>query len=113
MSAAVVERFLAAMRGRDWDAMGKCLADDVVRVGPFGDEYRGRDDYVRFIAALLPTLPNYEMTVRRVVAGDDGCAVSVRLAERVGDTLTEEALLFDLADDHITRIEIFIRRDAP
>src|SRR6266545_7837614 len=63
----VVGRFLDAMAAHDWDTMADCVAADVVRVGPFRDEYRGRDDYVRFIRGLLPTLPGYSMKVDRVV----------------------------------------------
>jgi ketosteroid isomerase-like protein len=109
----VVERFLAAMVAHDWDAMGSCLADDVVRVGPYLDTYRGRDEYVAFISALLPTLPGYAMDVARVVTA--GSVVTAQLAETVDDPTgaplrTPEALVFDLADDgRIARIEVFIQ----
>jgi ketosteroid isomerase-like protein len=109
-SAAVVERFLAAMQAHDWDAMGACVTDDVVRVGPYGDEYRGRADYVAFIAALLPTLPGYAMDVARVVAAGD--IVTAQLAETVdvdgSPVRTPEALVFEVDDSgRIARIEVF------
>jgi len=109
----VVERFLAAMVAHDWDAMGGCLTDDVVRVGPYLDTYRGRDDYVAFISALLPSLPGYSMDVARLITA--GSVVTAQLAETVDDPSgaplrTPEALVFDLADDgRIARIEVFIQ----
>ena len=101
----------------DWDGMGACLADDVVRVGPYLDTYRGRADYVAFIAALLPSLPGYSMDVTRIVAS--GSVVTAQLAETVDDPSgaplrTPEALVFDIADDgRIARIEVFIQTAPP
>ena len=37
----IVERYLADLTAHRWDALRECLCDDVVRVGPFNDEYRG------------------------------------------------------------------------
>ena len=101
------------MTCHEWDDMGACLADDVVRIGPYQDEYRGRDDYVAFIKDLLPTLPGYVMEVDRVVYS--GSVATAQLAETVDvDGLplrTPEALVFDLAPDgRIARIEVFIQR---
>jgi ketosteroid isomerase-like protein len=110
---SVVERFLTAMVAHDWDAMGACLADDVVRVGPYLDTYVGRDDYVAYLSTMLPTLPGYSMEISRIVAAGD--VVTVQLAETVdapdGKPLrTPEALVFDLAPDgRIARIEVFIQ----
>src|ERR1700704_807945 len=50
----VVERFLSCMTGHDWDGLGACVTDDVVRVGPYGDTFRGRDAYMAFVSGLLP-----------------------------------------------------------
>ena len=38
----IVERYLERMVAHDFDAMAECLAEDVVRVGPFGDTYTPR-----------------------------------------------------------------------
>jgi len=112
----VVGRFLDAMAAHDWDTMADCVAADVVRVGPFGDEYRGRDDYVRFIRGLLPTLPGYSMKVDRVVYV--GALALAQLCETVevdGTPLeTPEALVFDLdGDGRIARVDIYIQRVGP
>jgi ketosteroid isomerase-like protein len=48
--ADIVERYLDAIVSHDWDAVAECVADDIVRVGPFRDRYDGRDDYLAFIA---------------------------------------------------------------
>jgi ketosteroid isomerase-like protein len=111
--SGVVERFLHAMSCDEWDAMGACLTDDVVRIGPYLDEYRGRDEYVAFIKDLLPTLPGYLMEVDRVVYGES--VATAQLAETVEvDGLplrTPEALVFDLAPDgRIARIEVYTQK---
>ena len=91
----IVERYLDALIGHDWDVLRDCLTEDVVRVGPYSDEYRGRDAYVGFLSELMPTLPDYRMDVHRVTY-----AGSLAFAE--------------LADDgRIARIDVFIKTAPP
>ena len=88
------------MVAHDWETMGACVTDDVVRVGPYGDTYRGRADYVAFIATLLPTLPGYRMDVSRVVYADGGRVATAELSETIdapsGPLRTPESLVFDI-----------------
>ena len=110
---AVVERYLERMVAHDFEAMADCLAEDVVRVGPFGDTYTPRDPYVAFLSELMPALPGYAMRVDRVV--EAGQSVFVELTETVevaGKPLvTPEALVFDMDDTgRIARIAIYIQR---
>jgi SnoaL-like protein len=104
----IVDRFLDRMVAHDWDGMAACVADDVERVGPFGDVYRGKADYVAFIANLLPSLAGYAMKVGRIV--EAGRVAMVELTETVDGVDTPEALVFDL-DDHglIARVGIYIQ----
>ena len=109
----VVRRYLERMVAHDWDAMAACLADEVVRVGPFGDTYTPKDPYVRFLAELMPALPGYAMRIDRVMGV--GATVVVQLTETVeidGKPLeTPEALVFDLdAAGRIAYIAIYIQR---
>lgn len=111
----VVEDYLDAVATQDWPRMRGTIRDDVVRIGPFGDVYEGRDAYVEFLSGLMPTLPGYAMDVARVTYVDDGRRAVAELSETVAmdgaPLITPEALLFDLDDDgHIARIEIFTRR---
>ena len=62
----VVERFLSTMVAHDWVAFEACIADEFTRVGPFGDTYTSRADYVAFLSELMPTLAGYRMEVSRV-----------------------------------------------
>lgn len=108
----IVERYLGAVVAHDWDALAECLAEDVVRVGPFLDTYTPRGPYVEFLAGLMPTLPGYAMRVDRVVY--QGSVALAQLSETVeldGALVeTPEALVFDLDDTgRIARIEIFIQ----
>lgn len=115
MTDQLIEDYLNAVATQDWDRMGAAVREDVVRIGPFGDTYTGRDDYVAFLAELMPTLPGYAMDVTRVTYLDDGRRALAELSETVTvdgvPLVTPEALLFDLdADGLIQRIEIFTRR---
>jgi len=113
--AGVVERYLDAIIGHDWDALAACLSDDgFTRVGPWGDEYADKGRYLAFIAELMPRLPGYEMRVDRVTYSGDGRLAVVELTETVdvdgSRHPTPEALVFDLdAAGRIVRIQVFIQ----
>jgi ketosteroid isomerase-like protein len=103
----IVERYLETLTAHDWDGLRACLSEDVVRVGPYNDVYRGRDAYVAFLEGLMPTLPDYSMEVGAVTYVD-GRAFA-ELAENVGGVRTDEAIVFELADDRITRVDVYIK----
>lgn len=108
----IVERYLAALTAHDWDGLRDCLSDDVLRIGPYNDEYRGRDAYVGFLAALMPALRDYSMEVARITYSD-GVAFA-ELAETVAGVRTDEALVFELAPDgRIARVDVFIKTSTP
>jgi SnoaL-like domain len=112
----VVLRYLDRMVAHDWAAMTECLHPDVVRVGPFGDEYTPRSPYVEYLSALLPTLANYDLTIERTVA--EQSVVLVQLTESMefdgSMDVTHEVLVFETDPAGlITRIDIFIQRGAP
>ena len=111
----VVQQYLDAMVDHDWDRLALCLAPDVVRLGPYGDDYRGLDDYVAFLRVTLESLDGYEMRVDRVTGGDDDQVVVAELSETVTmngvRVETPEALVFDVgADARIARVAVFLRR---
>jgi ketosteroid isomerase-like protein len=111
--AGVVERYLDAIASHDWDTLRECVADDVVRIGPYMDRYEGRDAYVAFIADTMRRLRGYEMRVDRVTYANEALAFA-ELSETVevdGTPVgTPEALVFELdGDGRIAHIEIFIQ----
>jgi ketosteroid isomerase-like protein len=109
----MVERYLEAVAGQDWEALADCLAEDVVRVGPFGDTYTPRGTYIEFLAGLMPTLPGYSMRVDRVsYLGSLALAELSETVEVEGKPLeTPEALVFELdGDGRIARVTIYIQR---
>jgi ketosteroid isomerase-like protein len=109
----IVERYLEAVVGHDWEALESCLAEDVVRIGPFGDTYSPREPYVAFLAGLMPGLPGYSMRVDSVTyAGSRAFAELSETVELDGAPLeTPEALAFDLDEEgRIARIRIYIQR---
>lgn len=103
----VVERYLDALTSHDWDGLRQCLHDDVVRVGPYNDEYVGRDAYAAFLEGLMPTLSGYSMEIERITYVD-GRAYA-QLCETVAGLRTDEAIVFDLVDDRITRVDVYIK----
>lgn len=114
----VVARYLDAVATGDWGSAEACLAADVERVGPFGDTYTGRSEYLDFLRKLMPTLQGYEMDLRRVMVSGDGRAAVAELTETVdmdGRTVvTPESLVFDIDPDGLIRaIRIYIQRLNP
>jgi ketosteroid isomerase-like protein len=108
----LVERYLEAIATHDWAGVGQCVSDDVVRVGPYGDRYDGRDAYLAFISELMPRLDGYTMAVHRVTyAGSD--AVFAELTETVDadgtPLLTREVLVFAIVGERIARVDIYIQ----
>jgi len=110
---SVVERYLDRIVTHDWDAVAECLADDVVRIGPFGDTYTPKDRYLAFLSNLMPTLRGYAMRVDRVLGA--GGVVVAELSETVEldgtPVVTPEALVFEMDEaEKIARIVIYIQR---
>jgi hypothetical protein len=111
----VVEAYLGAIVTHDWDLLRSLVSDEVVRLGPYGDNFRGRDDYVSYLAELMPTLEGYAMDLTRVTYVGDERRAFVELTEHVtvngAPTVTAEVLVIDLDEaQQISRIEIYLRR---
>jgi ketosteroid isomerase-like protein len=114
--AGIVERYLHAIASHDWGVVDECIADDIIRVGPYGDRYTGRDEYLAFIADLMPKLKGYVMKLDRVTYASDELAF-VELRETVEvdgkPMVTPEVLVFEVAGDgRIARVDIFIQTPA-
>ncbi len=111
--ADIVERYLDAIASHDWDVVDECIADDIVRVGPYGDRFVGRGDYMAFIADLMPKLGGYAMKLDRVtyVSGASAYAELSETVELDGKPMrTPEVLVFELnSDGRIARVDVFIQ----
>lgn len=113
-SAGVVERYLAAVAAQDWDAFQECLTEDVVRIGPFGDRYQGKDVYTAFLRRLMPSLVGYRMEVHRIFPAGDGTTVVAELSESIEidgkAVVTPECLVFGLGGDgRIRTVAIYVQ----
>jgi ketosteroid isomerase-like protein len=114
--AGIVERYLHAIASHNWDVVDECITDDIVRVGPYGDRYEGRDAYLAYLADLMPRLKGYAMKLDRVTYAADGL-VFAELSETVEvdgkATVTPEVLVFELTGDgRIAHVGIFIQTSA-
>ncbi len=110
--AAPVHRYLDALARQAWDELAATVAPDIERSGPYGDDFHGRDDYIAFLRSTLTMLSGYELHVERVIA--TGPTVVVELDETVdaegGRLRTEEAIVFDVVDDLITRVAVYLQK---
>jgi ketosteroid isomerase-like protein len=116
--SGIVQRYLCAIVEHDWQSFEECLADDVVRIGPFGDTYEPKAPYVEFVSKLMPTLGGYSMRVDRIVESGDVVVAELTETVEIGGSVfvTPEALVFDLnSDGLIAKVDIFIKphRDVP
>jgi hypothetical protein len=108
--SGVVEAFFAHLTARDWASLRTVLANEVERVGPFGDRVAGRDRYIAMLDEGVPT--EYRNDVHQVTYAPDGRSAFARVTEHLGypgEMLHfEEAYVFGLDDDGlVSRIEVF------
>ena len=61
---SIVDRYLAALRAQDWDALAATLEPDVERTGPYNDVYRSREPYVAYLADVFATRRDRTLFVR-------------------------------------------------
>jgi hypothetical protein len=113
-ACSVATRYLEALARQDWDGVAASLAPDVVRHGPFGDDFEGSTPYLSFLRRTMPALPGYRMEIDRVTGLDDQRAM-VELRETVvletGPLVTHECLVFAVgADDLLQEISVYIRQ---
>jgi ketosteroid isomerase-like protein len=106
----MVERFFAHLTARDWAGLGALLAEDVERVGPFGDRAVGRDRYVDLLRGLVPS--DYGNDVHRITYAADGRSAFARVTEHLvyphGTFHLEEAYAFEIGESgSIDRLEVF------
>ncbi len=112
-SVTVVERYLRSLVDHDWEGLEQTLAPDVVRRGPYLDDYRGAPAYTEFLKATLAALTDYELEIARVWGDGDG-RVCAELSETVtldGARLhTDEAVVFDVDSGRIVAVQVFLRK---
>ena len=110
----LVHRYLDALIHQDWNAVRLTLAPDLIRLGPYNDDYSDRDAYVEFLEATFAWMQDYTMEIARVWGSAD--RVCGELAETVtvdGRRLrTDEAIVFDIRDGHIARVQVFLRQSV-
>jgi ketosteroid isomerase-like protein len=110
-----VSAYLVALRAQDWGTLRELLAPDVVRHGPYGDDFTDRDAYVTYLAETLASLGDYELEVHRAFGGPTRTCVELAETATVGDQRlrTEEAVVFSVTDGLITEVRVFLQRSSP
>jgi SnoaL-like domain len=70
--AATIRRFWETTEARDWTGLGEVLSPELVyEMAQTRERVQGREAFLRFFAAYPG---DWHLTVRRVVADDDGAA---------------------------------------
>lgn len=112
--AAVATRYLQGVGQLDFDEVAACLAADVIRRGPYGDNYQGAGSYLSFLQRTMPTLPGYRMDIDRVTElGERRAMAELRETIEVdeGPFVTHECIVFDADPDGLLlEISIYIRQ---
>ena len=111
---ATLDRYFDAMRGHEWTDLAACLSENVERIGPYLDRVEGRENYAAFLARVVPSLENYQLTVNHVHEIDD-LAVFVELTETLDvdgvSTDFPEALYFGFDDAGlIEKVSVYIKQ---
>jgi hypothetical protein len=106
----IVERFFLHLTAREWDDLGPILDEEVLRIGPFGDQLTGRQVYLDFLRATVPS--DYGNDVLRVISTPDGRFAFAKVTEhlRYGEVELhlDEAYSFEVGEDGlICRVEIY------
>lgn len=109
----VLDEYFDSMRSHDWARLAECLAPDIRRTGPYLDVVEGRAAYVEFLAGVIPTLPNYALSISSIHSFDRTSAV-VKLTETLDvrgvSTNFPEVILFDFDDaGRIATVDIYIK----
>jgi hypothetical protein len=114
-AGALAERYLLAVAAQDWPGVEACVTPGVRRLGPYGDDYEDRGPYLEFLQRTMPALPGYRLDIDRVTEVGQG-RVFVELRETVevdgAPLLTHECLVFDVVEDQIATVAIYIRQDT-
>jgi len=106
----IVEHFFSHLTAREWNELGTILDQEVVRIGPFGDQLTGRQVYLDFLRATVPS--DYDNDVLRIICAPDGLFAFARVTEhlRYGEEEfhLDETYSFDIGEDGlICRVEIY------
>ena len=110
------ETYLAAIVDHQWDTLRRLVREDVVRIGPQGDDtFTDRESYVSYLSRLMPALPGYAMEIGAVTYADGGRKAFVELSETVtvqgAPLVTNEVLVVGFDESGlVARISIFTQK---
>lgn len=104
----VAREHIAALQARDWVRMGRTMAEDVRREGPEGaetDAIQGKEDYMKWSAALLDPLYGFSWLPSRMQMTADGKSVWIEAQSEYEPSKDDAkfgyrlALVLDFNDD--------------
>jgi hypothetical protein len=112
----LAEQYLHAVAEQDWSTVAASVSRQVVRHGPFGDDYEGVDDYLTFLKRIMPSLTGYRMDIDHInELGNRRALVELRetIVIEGGPVETHECLVFEMGlDGLLATISIYIRQSV-
>lgn len=103
MADNIFQRYFETMAGRDWDAFGELVAEDVVYELPQTTErITGREAYVRFNREYPG---DWKLELTRLVVDGDRAAASINFT--VGDEQMVGLVFLEVTDGLISRVTDF------
>ncbi|MFC1402645.1 MULTISPECIES: sigma-70 family RNA polymerase sigma factor [Streptacidiphilus] len=108
---AQVERYVVAFESADLTALAKLLTEDaVMEMPPFLNWYRGRDEYVRFIARIYTLYGTDWRMLPAHANGQPALAVYARAAD--GGYTLGTLQVFTVTESGISRTTVFIEPEV-
>ena len=113
---AAAEAFLDALRRRDWEALGALFTEDVVWTLPGESRISGRAEGIAAVVERARTITSYGLTftLKHILLGESGMALSLNNPARRGDLVLDEhlATVCGFRAGKINRIDSFLS-DVP
>jgi ketosteroid isomerase-like protein len=110
-ATAIVRHYFDALVARDWIRLSTLLAADVVRNGPYGDDFEGRDEYVGFLRSTFATLRDYDLRIRSISGGATTAVAEITETVTMNGArlATDEAIVFEVGESAITRVGVYLQ----
>ena len=113
---AAAEAFLEALGRRDWEGLGALFTEDVVWTLPGDSKISGRAEGIVAVVQRARTITSYGLTftLKHILLGQSGMALSLNNTARRGDLVLDEhlATVCGFREGKISNIDSFLS-DVP
>src|SRR4051812_25700605 len=75
----IATQFFTRIGAKDWKGLTPYVSPSIERVGPWGDQFKGREPYLRFLTETVDAMEQYSLDLQRVFS--DGTHTVAQLSE--------------------------------